>query len=72
MVTGKGHSANGRGHRRSEVPKDPEYGKRGAVERIFPRLKEVFGLAKNRVVGMEKMAIHIYSCITAYLVSYPM
>ncbi len=65
-------SINGRGHRKSEVPKDPEYGKRWAIERIFSRLKEVFGLAKNRVIGMKKVAIHILSCITAYLVSYLM
>ena len=65
-------SVNGRGHRRSEVPKDQEYGKRWAIERIFSRLKEVFGLAKNRVIGMKKVAIHIHSCITAYLVGYLM
>lgn len=65
-------SANGRGHRRSEIPKDPEYGRRWAIERIFSRLKEVFGLAKNRVIGMKKVAIHIQSRITAYLISYLM
>ena len=65
-------STNGRGHRASEVPKDPEYGKRWAVERIFSRLKGVFGLEKNRVIGMKKVAMHILSCITAYLVSYLM
>ncbi len=42
------------------------------TERIFSRLKEVFGLAKNRVIGMKKVAIHIHSCITAYLVGYLM
>ena len=65
-------STNGRGHRRSEVPKDPEYGKRWAIERIFSRLKEAFGLAKNKVTGMKKVAIRIQSRITAYLVSYLM
>jgi hypothetical protein len=65
-------SVNGRGHRKSEIPKDSEYGKRWAIERIFSRLKEVFGLAKNRVIGMKKVAIHIQSCITAYLISYLM
>jgi hypothetical protein len=65
-------SVNGRGHRKSEVPKDPEYWRRGAIERIFSRLKGVFGLAKNKVTGMKKVAIHIRSCITTYLVSYLM
>ena len=65
-------TANGRGHRKSEVPKDPEYKKRWAIERIFSMLKEVFGLAKNRVIRMKKVAIHIHSCITAYLASYLM
>ncbi len=63
---------NGRGHRKSETPKDPEYGKRWAIERIFSRLKEVFGLAKNRFMGMKKVSIHIYSCLIAYLMTYLM
>ena len=63
---------NGRGHRKSATPKDPEYGKRWAIERIFSRLKEVFGLAKNRFVGMKKVAIHIHSCLIAYLMTYLM
>lgn len=61
---------NGRGHRKSEVPKDPDYGKRWSIERFFSRLKEVFGLDKNRFIGIRKVMIHIYSCIIAYLVSY--
>ncbi len=61
---------NGRGFYKSSVPKDPEYGKRWAVERVFSRLKEVFGLSKNRFVGMEKVMVHIYSCLIAYIVKY--
>ena len=63
---------NGRGHRKSEVPKDPEYGKRWAIERIFSRLKGMFDLAKNRVIGLKKVSIHIYSCLIAYLMTYLM
>jgi hypothetical protein len=63
---------NGRGHRKSEAPKDPEYGKRWAIERIFSRLKGMFGLAKNRVMGLKKVSIHIYSCLIAYLMIYLM
>jgi transposase len=63
---------NGRRDRKSSLPKDPEYGKRWSIERIFSRLKEVFGLARNRVVGMKKVAIHIYSCLLGYLLTYLM
>ena len=61
---------NGRGFYKSSVPKDPEYGRRWAVERVFSRLKEVFGLSKNRFVGIQKVAVHIYSCLIAYIVKY--
>ncbi|MEM3860532.1 MAG: transposase [Candidatus Micrarchaeaceae archaeon] len=40
-------------------PKDPDYGKRWAVERLFSRLKEMFGLAKNRFIGIKRVAIHV-------------
>lgn len=61
---------NGRGFYKSRIPKDPEYGKRWAVERIFSRLKEVFGLSKNRFVGIRRVAVHIYSCLIAYVLKY--
>lgn len=61
---------NGRGFYKSEIPKDPEYGKRWAVERLFSRLKEVFGLSKNRFVGIKRVAVHIYSCLIAYILKY--
>ena len=61
---------NGRGFYKSKVPKDPEYGKRWSVERVFSRLKEVFGLAKNRFIGEKKVSVHIYSCLVAYVCKY--
>jgi hypothetical protein len=61
---------NGRGHRESEIPKDPDYPKRWSVERFFSRLKEVFNLAKNRFIGINKVMIHVYSSIIAYLIEY--
>ncbi len=61
---------NGRGFYKSTIPKDPEYGRRWAVERMFSRLKEVFGLSKNRFVGIEKVSVHIYSCLIAYVIRY--
>ena len=38
--------------------------------RVFSRLKKVFGLSKNRFVGIEKVAVRIYSCLIAYIVKY--
>lgn len=61
---------NGRGFYKSRIPKDPEYGKRWSVERIFSRLKEVLGLSKNRFVGVERVSVHIYSCLIAYVCKY--
>jgi Transposase DDE domain len=55
---------------KTENPKDPDYGKRWAVERVFSRLKEMFGLAKNRFVGLKKVTIHVFSCLLAYLIKY--
>ncbi|MGC9099032.1 MAG: transposase, partial [Candidatus Micrarchaeia archaeon] len=48
------------------------YGKRWAIERIFSRLKEIFGLARNRFVGIAKVTIFAFSCLIAYLVKYAM
>ena len=56
---------NGKGFYKSAASKDPEYGKRLVVEIVFSKLKEVFGLSKNRFVGIEKVATHIYSCLIA-------
>ena len=53
-------------------PKDPDYGKRWAVERLFSVLKEMFGLAKNRFVGIRKVTIHVFSCLLAYAMKYVM
>ncbi|MGC8538988.1 MAG: transposase [Candidatus Micrarchaeia archaeon] len=63
---------NGRGFHNSEVPKDKEYGRRWAIERIFSRLKEIFGLARNRFVGIAKVTIFAFSYLIAYLVMYVM
>jgi len=63
---------NGRRFRKSEEPKDKDYKKRWAIERIFARLKEMFGLARNRFVGIKKVTIHVFSCLIAYLIMYVM
>lgn len=51
-------------------PKDPDYGKRWSIERIFSRLKEMFNMGKNRFIGLKRVKIHIYSCVLAYLIEY--
>ncbi len=58
-------------HKR-EDPKDPDYGKRWSVEHVFSRLKEMFGMAKNRFVGLKKVRIHVYSCLLANLLEFVM
>jgi len=65
-------ASNGRRQFKSEVPKDKDYGKRWAVERVFSRLKEMFGLARNRFVGIKKVTIHVFSCLIAYIIRYVM
>ncbi|MEM3839146.1 MAG: hypothetical protein QXF01_01030 [Candidatus Micrarchaeaceae archaeon] len=40
------------------------------IERIFPRLKELFGLAKNRFIGIKKVAAHVFACLIAYWMRY--
>jgi hypothetical protein len=56
--------------RKTEYPEDPEYGKRWSVERVFSRLKRVFGLESNRFFGLKKAKIHVFSCVIAYLLRY--
>ena len=57
---------------KTESPRDPEYGKRWAVERVFARLKGVFCLEENRFFGLKKVKIHVFSCVIAYLMRYKM
>lgn len=61
-----------RGNKYSKTrhPKDPDYGRRWAIEHIFSRLKEVFGLGKSRTVGLKKTIIHVYSCLLGYIMRY--
>ncbi len=45
---------NGRGHRKPETPKDPEYVKRCAIERIFSKTERSIWSFKEQVHGYEK------------------
>lgn len=56
--------------RKREDPKDPDYGKRWSIERIFARLKEKFNMTKNRFIGLKRVRMFVYSCILAYLIEY--
>jgi hypothetical protein len=47
-------------------------GKCWAIERVFSRLREMFGLLHNRFVGIKRVTIHAFSCLIAYLIKYVM
>ena len=61
---------NGRGHYPSSKPNDPDYGKRGAMERFFSILKMKLNLLNVRVKGLQKVTAHANSCIFGYLMKY--
>ncbi|MEM0095005.1 MAG: transposase [Candidatus Micrarchaeaceae archaeon] len=63
-------AVNGRGFYKPKKPKDKDHGKRWSIERIFSRLKELFGLAKNRFIGIKKVAAHVFACLIAYWMGY--
>jgi Transposase DDE domain len=60
----------GNGYSKTRHPKDPDYGRRWAIEHIFSRLKDVFGLGKSRTIGLKKTVIHVYSCLLGYIMRY--
>ena len=47
-------AVNGRRHYKSSKPKDPDYRKRGAIERFFSLLKMKLKLLNVRVKGIQK------------------
>jgi Transposase DDE domain len=63
-------AVNGRGHYPSETPKDPDYRKRGAIERFFSLLKRKLNLLNVRVKGLQRVTVHVNSCIFGYLLKY--
>lgn len=63
-------AVNGRGHYKSSKPKDPEYRKRGAIERFFSLLKTKLNLLNVRVNGLQRVTAHVNSCIFGYLLKY--
>ncbi len=60
----------GRGHYPSSKPNDPDYRKRGAIERFFSLMKMKLNLLNVRVKGLQKVTAHANSCIFGYLMKY--
>lgn len=61
---------NGRGHCKSSKPKDPDYRKRGAIERFFSLLKMKLHLLDVRFNGIQGVTAHISATILGYLFKY--
>jgi transposase len=61
---------NGRGHYPSSKPKDPDYRKRGAIERFFSILKMKLNLLNVKVKGLQKVTAHVNSCMFGYIMKY--
>ena len=58
---------NGRGNFESERPRDKDYNKRSAAERVNSRGKELFALDKLKVRGMVKATVHIMLSLSSIL-----
>ena len=63
-------AVNGRGHYKSSIPKDKDYGKRTAIERFFSLLKMKLNLLNVRVKGLQKVTAHVFGCLFGYLLKY--
>ena len=63
-------AVNGRGHYKSSKPKDPDYGRRGAIERFFSLLKMKMNLLYVRFSGIQGVTAHASTSIFAYLLKY--
>ena len=57
-------------NRKGEDPKDPDYGRRWSIERIFSRLKEMSNMTKNKLIGLRRVKMLVYSCVLASLTEY--
>lgn len=58
---------NGRGHYPSEKPKDPDYKKRTAIERLNSRCKEELGLDKLKMRGLWAATFHATEVLCSML-----
>lgn len=63
-------AVNGRGHYKSSKPKDPDYRKRGAIERFFSLLKMKLHLLGVRFKGLQGVTAHVSATILGYLFKY--
>jgi hypothetical protein len=58
---------NGRGHYESEKPKDPNYKKRTAIERLNSRCKEELGLDRLKMRGLWAATFHATEVLCSML-----
>ena len=58
---------NGRGHYESEKPKDPDYRKRTAIERLNSRCKEELGLDNLKMRGLWSATFHATEVLCSML-----
>jgi hypothetical protein len=58
-------AVNGRGHYKSETPKDKDYGKRWSTEQSNSILETTYNLTSNRMRGILKTTVHAFSCLIA-------
>lgn len=63
-------AVNGRGHYKSEIPKDPDYGKRWSLEQTNSVLEMVYNLATSRMKGIKRMTVHAFSCLLANFIEH--
>lgn len=63
-------AVNGRGHYKSETPKDPDYGKRWFVEQTNSVLETTYNLTSNRMRGIKKTTVHAFACLLANFIEH--
>ena len=63
-------AVNGRGHYKSETPKDKDYGKRWSLEQSNSVLEMVYNLATSRMKGIKRMTVHAFSCLLANFIEH--
>ena len=63
-------AVNGRGHYKSETPKDKDYGKRWLCEQTNSVLELVYNLSASRMKGIGRMVVHAFSCLIANFIDH--
>ena len=63
-------AVNGRGHYKSETPKDKDYGKRWYLEQTNSVLETTYNLTLNRMRGIKKITVHAFACLIANFIEH--